>query len=237
MREIKLSKGYVALVDNEDYDYVRQVDWHYSAGYAAAYALNDRFRKAFGHLCIATSVGKMHNILLSPPAGFTVDHWNRNSLDNRVGNLRFCTSVQNMQNRVWVSGSSNYKGVHWKKSKSKWCTQLVVSGVETHLGLFASEEEAALVYDRAAYAEQGKFAVLNFPHNLQYLTPYIRVRPVTAKSGLFGVTSRKGRFLSNVLLSDGTLKHLGTFGTPEEAARYRDSYIIENNLKATRNYV
>jgi hypothetical protein len=97
-----------------------------------------------------------------------VDHQDRDGLNNQRYNLRASTHAQNMQNRRYTHGSSQFNGVAWHKRVGKWGATIRVSrpgggGRKRHLGYFIDEEEAARAYDAAARALFGGFALLNFP--------------------------------------------------------------------------
>ncbi len=51
---------------------------------------------------------------------------------------------------------SQYRGVSWRKGKCKWQAFLSFNGKKHHLGFFFDEREAALAYDRAAFAAKGR---------------------------------------------------------------------------------
>ena len=96
---------------------------------------------------------------------YYVDHINRNKLDNQVCNLRYATASQNMMNKTKQIGrktSSQYKGVTLEKKSGKWIAQIRIGGKRNYLGIFTSEEEAAMAYDLKAEEAHGEFAVLNF---------------------------------------------------------------------------
>jgi len=96
--------------------------------------------------------------------GFEVDHINHNGLDNRRSNLRVCSKKQNQLNRRPDSGStSEFKGVHWSKTRNKWYARIHLNGNDKHIGVFISEIDAARAYDRYAAEHFGEFAYLNFP--------------------------------------------------------------------------
>ena len=72
-----------------------------------------------------------------------IDHINRNSLDNRVENLRWATRSQNTANRVKFKNSSSiYKGVSFYKPSNKWCSRIRIDYKTTSLGYFNTEIEA-----------------------------------------------------------------------------------------------
>lgn len=149
-RAIPLTQGAYAVIDEEDYSLVSAYKWHLnSQGYAKSdwWEGKDRF-----HVL-------MHRLIIQCPKGMIVDHINGNRLDNRKSNLRVCTLLENARARRKFSGSSRYKGV--SKLRKRWRAQIRAYGVDRHLGVFATEEEAALAYNAAAQILHGEFSVLN----------------------------------------------------------------------------
>lgn len=96
------------------------------------------------------------------PDGMVVDHINRNRFDNRLDNLRLCTTKQNMANQgVKRSNTTGYKGV--SKFREQYSAKIRINGEMTHLGLYDTPEDAALAYDYAARREFGEdYAYCNF---------------------------------------------------------------------------
>lgn len=165
-KEIPLSRGMVALVDDAEYERVSRYKWCLdSSGYACRmesyYVDGKRKRRKV----------LMHRFILDAPAHLQVDHINHEFLDNRRCNMRLVTSRQNRANsRPKRTGTSRYKGVHWHKRDRKWCVTFWAGSDKQWLGTYASEEEAARVHDRKALEVNGEFAYLNFPtHKNLYL--------------------------------------------------------------------
>ena len=95
----------------------------------------------------------------SIPAGKTIDHIDRNRLNNCIENLRLATKSQQNANTGKKSGpaTSRFKGVNAWKKPGRW--RLIFKGI--YRGLFSSEEDAATVYNFLAYEEYGAYAALN----------------------------------------------------------------------------
>lgn len=88
-----------------------------------------------------------------------VDHDDGNKQNNRIRNLRKCTSAQNMANRrVSRSSKSGLKGVSWSKSNRKWVAFIGFEGKKRYLGGFDTPEIAYEAYCRAADEIHGEFA-------------------------------------------------------------------------------
>ncbi len=154
VKEIPLTQGRFAIVDDEDYEFLMQWKWRYGCdGYAVR--------------SLPRSTGKrkvvmMHRLLNNTPDGMETDHRNGNKLDNRRGNLRTASTSQNQANRRPMKhSSSGAKGVFWKKKDQKWCAQICVGRKRQNLGYFSSKSDAALVYNWAAIRHFGQYACLN----------------------------------------------------------------------------
>ena len=92
-----------------------------------------------------------------------VDHKNRNSLNNHISNLRWCTKKENNQNRSKNKNmTSMYKGVCFHQASGKWTAQITQTGHKIHLGYFSDESDAGRAYDLKASELFREFAHLNF---------------------------------------------------------------------------
>lgn len=91
-----------------------------------------------------------------------IDHINGVKTDNRIENLRACTSQQNKGNIGLLSSNrSGYKGVSLNKRSGFYHAQIKINGKQIYLGRFSTPEAAARVYNIAAKEHFGEFAYLN----------------------------------------------------------------------------
>lgn len=154
VKEIKLTKGYVAIVDDDDYDELSKYNWVANKpNKTCVYAR--RNSKDGNHY--------MHRIITDCPKGMEVDHINGDKLDNRKLNLRICTHSNNGKNmKPWSKGTSSiYKGVCWENFTSRWKAEITIDRKHITLGRFSNEADAALAYNAAAIKYHGGFARLN----------------------------------------------------------------------------
>lgn len=87
-----------------------------------------------------------------------VDHINRDSLDDRIENLRLATTRQNTANtEKHCDNTSGYKGVYWKTERKMWFSAIRRGGKTRFLGHFDTAYEAHLAYCHAAEQEYGEF--------------------------------------------------------------------------------
>lgn len=78
-----------------------------------------------------------------------LDHIGRDESDNRWGNIRPATQVQNCMNR-------EHRGISFDADQGKWRARITVDRKRIHLGWFATEKQAKIVRDaevRNAYEE------------------------------------------------------------------------------------
>ena len=158
VKEIPLTQGKIALVDDSDYAWLNQWKWCASCHHRTWYAL----RKS---LVDGSSIYTyMHTLILQTPKGMYSDHKDGNGLHNWRDNLRVCTRAENQHNQQKQKRqcSSNFKGVYFCKDRNKWQVNITVGLRRISLGYFSSEIEAAQTYDEAARKYHGEFAHTNF---------------------------------------------------------------------------
>lgn len=163
MREIPLTQGMVALVDDEDYERLARHKWCAIKKTRRWYAVTSEY---LGNR--RSKIVYMHHVILGRPSkNHEVDHVNGNGCDNQRLNLRWATRCQQMSN-VATRGrnKSGLKGVH-AHSARRWRAQIKNAGKTEHIGLFTSPEDAAKAYDERARELFGEFAWLNFPPQAQ----------------------------------------------------------------------
>jgi hypothetical protein len=161
--EVCLTNGETALVDEDDYDRVVAVGkWSEQNGYAV------RQIRVGGRKGPAKRIW-MHRFVLDVTEQYPVvevDHVNHDGLDNRKANLRKVTKSENQRGRARNVNKrlSSYKGVFYDPSprgKKPWRVRIRVDGVLECFGRYATEEEAAEIYDRRASELFGGHARLN----------------------------------------------------------------------------
>lgn len=179
MRRIKLTRGWTALVDNQDYERLSKHTWHVTI-------LARKGVPAVGAARRSIEAGRypdgrrrqrfviMARVILNAPPDREVDHINRGRgrvIDNRRQNLRLATSQQNKHNqRVRRGGSSIYKGVDYHRKSRKWRAQITLNGKVTYIGIYPLETDAAYAYDAQARLHFGEFCHTNFPQQQQEVT-------------------------------------------------------------------
>ena len=156
MKQIQLTQGKYALVDDEDFEWLNQWKWYYGqSGYACRQVHQgyidgkQKQRKIY-----------MHKEILQVK-GFFTDHKNGNTLDNRRTNLRAATNQQNQLNRGKPSNNrTGYKGVYptWG---GRWRARLFIHRKGINGGTYDTKEEAATAYNLIAKEHFGEFAQIN----------------------------------------------------------------------------
>ena len=148
-KQIKLTRGKFALVDDEDAEKLSGYKW-----------------QAFwsGKRWYAKSVtGYMHRVIMDAPKGIQVDHKDNDGFNNVRSNLRIATNQQNQCNRTKTVGNSQYKGV-WRDARKRarqWMAHIKHNQKRIYLGYFDEEDDAAIAYNNAARERFGEFAKLN----------------------------------------------------------------------------
>jgi hypothetical protein len=159
VKEILLSQGRVALVDDEDFEYLNQWKWSYFKCGTMAYAARQTPRPDRKTIL-------MHRVILDIMGKAMVDHADRNGLNNQRYNLRKCNKSQNSANSKKIANTaSKYKGVSPSGNtyKNIWRAEIQVMGKGVNLGYYQTQEEAAHAYDTGAKKYFGEFANPNFP--------------------------------------------------------------------------
>ena len=143
-----------ALISKQD-DWITRYRWYHFIKDGKDYAA----RKRGGEVVF------MHRFIMKEKDGaIIIDHKDLNTLNNTRDNLRRATRAQNAHNiERHKDNQSGYKGVYWDQQFNRWRTQIMNEGKRVHIGRYATKEEAAVAYDKAAIKLHKEFARTNFP--------------------------------------------------------------------------
>lgn len=159
MKEILLTQGKVALVDDEDYERLNAFKWcaHLSKKTGLWYAERGYHKTKNKMFTLG-----MHREIMGVVSGIDIDHRDRNGLNNQKDNLRTCSRSQNEGNaKLRKDSTTGFKGVSYKKERGKFLARVQFERKRISLGYFVTPEEAALAYNQKAIELFGEFARIN----------------------------------------------------------------------------
>jgi hypothetical protein len=169
VREIPLTKGYIALVDDDDYERVAAFKWQVGVRKSKQKTYTHALRHV-GPKRQRTTLS-LHTFIMGHHPGMMIDHADGNGLNNQKYNLRIATRSQNVANSVRTRpNKTGFRGIFY--NGSRFAVRLRGgSNPRRYIGSFQTAEAAARAYDKAAIEEFGEFATLNFPHEHRLAAP------------------------------------------------------------------
>lgn len=128
----KNNKKYTMICDEEDYNYLTSLNIYIGGDGYAVTRINGKIKR-------------IHRIIMNiDDPKILVDHINRNILDNRKSNLRFCNKQYNEFNEkpIRKNNTSGFKGVTWDKDNNKWKSSIMINGKNINLGRYLDKNDA-----------------------------------------------------------------------------------------------
>jgi hypothetical protein len=161
MKLILSSNGYKIEVSNEDYSHLNQFGWnvHVTSGKVTGITRGNRRGKE------TIIIQMSHEILKNRGIEFesTVDHKDRNVLNNQFENLRPADrNQQNWNHGMRKDNRTGYVGVKSQDMYGKHIVTIDHFGINIYIGYFTDPIEGARAYDKVARRLRGDFAFLNF---------------------------------------------------------------------------
>lgn len=177
MKTIPLTHNQTALIDDCDFERVSAHSWYAYHAYKQARGKRTQVSRpstdAVTPVCwyAGATIGgdniSLHRFILGDRPGLEIDHRDNNGLHNCRSNLRHVTHQQNCRNSLGKvrNRKSRFKGVSWtsapRRKAKPWRANIHAHNKQRSLGYFATEEEAAFVYNMAASWLWGEHAKLN----------------------------------------------------------------------------
>jgi hypothetical protein len=147
------ANGRKFIFDLEDYEIIKD---HYWYG-----AYDNRCKRVYFSAVINKKHTKLHRFLLNQlefNKKNLIDHINADSCDNRKGNLRVCTSSQNVINvGRKINNTSGVTGVIWDKESGKWMSYISINRKQKKLGRFYDFEDAVNARKKAEINFYGEY--------------------------------------------------------------------------------
>ncbi len=158
MKTIQLNRGYVALVDDEDFDRVSRLNW------TVHIRKDKKLVRMYARTTTLRRLGKrrhlsMHCFIMGATG---IDHRDSDGLNNQKSNLRPANqSLNNANMRKSPGCASRFKGVTFEKESGSWRARACKDGFRYQLGVHANEVSAAIAYNEKMLELFGEFARIN----------------------------------------------------------------------------
>lgn len=156
-RTIPLTRGYVAIVDDDDYEWLSEFKWCSTISETGKVYAAMRDILGDPQAPLRKGLVQMHRKLLGLRFGdgLLADHISGDTLDNRRRNIRVVNKSQNSMNRPTPSNSTTgVTGVFWNNQAKKYQAQIKLAGRQRYLGIFETLEGAA---EARRFAEEQLF--------------------------------------------------------------------------------
>lgn len=162
MKELSLTRGKAALVDDEHFETLNQFKWfaqHSPFTFYAARHISPNYKVKNG-LRVA-----LHRLISGAPKKLEVDHIDGNGLNNQRSNLRICTKSQNLRNIRTMRSRHGYRGIR-KAPSGNWSAHYKeTDGGRKYLGMYSSARQAADAFDNYVILIGDEWSNLNFGKN------------------------------------------------------------------------
>lgn len=148
-KTLRTSCGKTIVVDDDVYEWAKDMNWRCSIGYARTSRNIDKQQ--------VTS--RLHHMIVGKPVGkMVIDHINGDRLDNRRENLRIVTqSMNRLNSKIDARNTTGLTGVSYDAKKSKYRATINYKHQALWLGYYDTKEEAADIRAKvevALYGEQ-----------------------------------------------------------------------------------
>lgn len=161
MREVQLTKGYKALVDDDDFERINSRKWFAVETITGPNSLHvSAVRWSSGSYPLRKSIRMAYEVLhLTSTKGILIDHINRDSLDNQKLNLRIANKSLNSYNS---NRSINASGIYLDKRRYRW-KAFLLRPVKKYVGTFKTKlaAEEALNNAKAKQRNLGQNLSIN----------------------------------------------------------------------------
>lgn len=152
MKLIPLTQGKFTKVDDEDFEDLSKFTWVADNKKCTFYALTTHPVRIYLH----------RKIMGAKNSKISVDHIDRDGLNNQKSNLRLCNQSENIRNsKLSKNNTTGFKGVMWHKGANKFMAYIRHDYKMYNLGLFKTAKEAAIARNKKSLELHGKFAYVN----------------------------------------------------------------------------
>ncbi len=158
MKQIELTQGLVAKVDDSCFERLSRHSW------CLLDLRKQRHGLVYAQTRTKTFLVYMHHMVLPLAPGMVVDHKNGDGLDNQRDNLQLVTDGDNKKNRrgLTETNTTGANGVSWDKTRKRFKVDIVAAGKNKFIGRYKTIEEAIKARKAAELSFWGKVYFKDF---------------------------------------------------------------------------